>query len=342
MKKKNLRKIATTVLTAALAVVFTFTSCSKPVTDENGFSLDGKSAVEIAKKEKKNILLVATMKGDDLFSSDLIDFVLKDSRFNEEIGSKYTVLLTDFSEASYGATVYNDDSTKEEKKIAEENAERMHQNTLLASRLNLQLTPAIYIMSKDMYYITQLDFTTDQITNFDSFKELLEKQQPIVDDFNSRIEKIEKGSKTEKLAAIDQLYESTESAYIPFIKNLIEEYIKLDKKDETGLLSKYLLAKADIESSNYFIAGDVGNAVKIYVNTAKDMRLKPEDRQNCYYLSAYILVISGSQDLDSVVGYLKSAIDAYPEGPNTPSIEMALEEVEAIRTSMAQQPVTAE
>ena len=320
-------------LCAAVLASALLTSCSKPVVDENGFAIEAETAAAQAKKENKNVIVIATMEGDDQYSTQLVENVLENEKFQEEIASNYVIYKLDFSRAAYEATVYNEDSTKEEIKIAEEKAKRLQANTLFASRLNLQVTPSIFLMSPEMYFITQFDFTTGEITTYDGFKALLESQQPVIDEFNSKIAATKEGAKMDRLAAIDQLYESTDIMYRAFMSDLIDEYLALDKKDETGLVSKYLLAKADIKSSNYFMAGDFGNAVKAYVEAAKDKRLAPEERQNCYYLSSYILATSQSDDYDAMLEYLQLAIDAYPDGPNTPQIQMVKDQFEVIINS---------
>lgn len=329
MNKLNLSnktKNAVKFIAAAFAASFLLISCGKPSFNENGFCQDGETAAKLAQKNNQNILIVATMAEDEPFSGDFIENVLKSPKFNEEIATEYVVLQLDFSRKAYEATVYNEESTKEQKKIAEENAERMQQNTLLASRLNLQITPSVYIMSKDMYYITELAFDTDQITNYDSFKALLDSQQSLIEDFNTKLAATKTGTKEEKLAAIDKLFESTDVVYRAFIVDLIDDYIKMDKKDSSGLLSKYLLAKADIVSSNYFMGGDTENAVKAYIDVADDLRLAPEHRQNCYYLAAYIMALSQSTDYEAILEYLNKAVEVYPDSPNTPAIQMVIEQ----------------
>ena len=306
------------------------TGCNKSSTANDGFCADGKAAMEKAKKNHQNILVIATMKDDDMFSTDFITNVLNDSKFKEEICTSYAVIHMDFSQSSYKETVYNNSSTEDEIKIAEEKAETMRKNTLLASRLNLQVTPAIYLMSEDMYFIEEVDYLTNEITNYYNFKGLLEKQNDIVNDFNVKVEATKTGSKKERLAAMDNLFESTDGFYRTFLIELVKEYIKLDSNDESGILSKYIMAKADIESANYFNAGDAGSAARIYEKVAEDTRLLPEYRQNAHYLTAYIMSMSQSTDYDKIIYHLNSAIEVYPEGENTASIKAVLTEMERV------------
>ena len=338
MKKFN--KLLKLALSAFL--VITLASCSKANIDDNGVYLSTKDAAKAAKKNNQNVVVIATMDGTDFYSTDFINVVFNDERFKDEIAKDYVVLHLDFSEAAYQATVFNDESTKEEVKIAEKNAKIMQENTLLASRLNLQTTPAIYIMSKDMFFISELDYLTDEVTNYDSFKALLEKQSEDIALFDEKVKAATTGSKEEKLSGIDRLYEDTDIVYRAFLKDLIDEYIELDKDNETGLLPKYIIGKADIESSNYFMAEDIGNAVKVYAQCAEDPRIDAESRQMLYYMASYILVSSNSSDFEAIRGYLQKAVDAYPEGPNVPVFQNIIEQFDQMTASLTPETSTEE
>ena len=335
-----MKKLMKTLMCALLAL--TVIGCSNTVTDYNGIYTSTKDAAKAAKKSGKPVVVVATMKGSDFYSEDIINVIFSDDRFVDEIAKDYVVLHLDFSEEAYQATVFNDESTKEEIKAAEKNAKIMQDNTLLASRLNLQETPAIFIMSKDMYFISMLDYLTDEVTNYDSFKALIDRQKEDIDLFEEKIKAATTGTREEKLSGIDRIYEDTDIVYRAFLSELIDEYISLDKNNETGLLSKYIIAKADIESSNYFMAGDVANAVKVYAECANDERIDASDRQNLYYLCSYLLVATNSTDFDAIRTFLQKAIDAYPEGPNVPMLQDIITQFDQMLSSIEQPTTDAE
>ena len=334
---KNLMK---TLMCALLAL--TVIGCSNNFPKLNCIYTSTKEAADVAKKTDQPVIVIATMKGNDFYSEDFINQIFNDVRFMDEIATDYVVLHLDFSEEAYQATVFNDESTSEEIKAAEENAKIMQDNTLLASRLNLQETPAIYIMSKDMYFISKLDYLTDEVTNYDSFKALIDKQKEDIELFEEKVTAATTGSKEEKLSGIDRIYEDTDIVYRAFLSDLIDEYISLDKNNETGLLSKYIIAKADIESSNYFMAGDVANAVKVYAECANDERIDASDRQNLYYLCSYLLVATNSTDFDAIRTFLQKAIDAYPEGPNVPMLQDIITQFDQMLSSIEQPTKDAE
>ena len=319
--KKNYKTLSVLLLSL---LVLSFASCSKAVKDDNGVYTVSTDAAKAAKKNGKPVVVVATMGEVDLYSTDFINYVLNDPRFKDEIAQDYNVLHLDFSQSAYEATAVGPDATKEEIKIADKNAAIMQKNTLLASRLNLQDTPSIYLLSSDMYFIKQLDYLTDEVTNYDSFKNLLLKQEEDITLFNEKVMNAKNGSKEDRLVGINRLYDDTDIVYRAFLGDLIDDYISLDKNNETGLLSKYLIARADIDSSNYFMAGDIANAVKVYVKCAEDERIEAEYKQNLYYLASYMLASTNSIDYEAMINYLEKAINAYPEGPNVPMMETVL------------------
>lgn len=318
---KNQKIINKIILATVIAITtMTFAGCNKAKTNDNGFCVDSKTAAKMAEKKNHNILVVATMEGEDQYSTEFVNNVLNNENFKEEISSKFIVLHLDFSMDAYEKTIVKNGVTKEEKKEAEKNADIMQENTIFASKLNLQTPPSIYILSKDMFFITELDYETDQITNYDSFKALLESQQPVIDEFNEQVKIAFSGKGNEKLGAINNIFEATDLPYRVFLTDLIDEFIATDKNNQSGLLSKYLIAKADIESAGYFNEGQVEKAVNVYVKAAKDLRLSPEDRQNCYYLAAYIMAAAQSTDINTIMEYLNTAVEVCPEGEDVPAI----------------------
>lgn len=315
-----------------LAVLLSFISCGKK-TDENGFYQELDTAAVQAKKENKDIIIAITMKDDDMYSSAVIDNILKSESFKKEILAKYAVVHMDFSQSSYEKTVVNTEGSKKEQKASQEYADIMQRNSKLASLMNVQYTPSFYVFSKEKYFITALEYD-DEIKNFEDFKTMLSNQNMYIEEMHKKIEATKKGSNQEKVAAIDDIYESVDLSYKVLFADLIEEVIKLDKNNESGLLSKYLLANADVKGSELYMSGDAVGAAQCYIKVCEEQYIQPEHKQQAYYMGAYILAMSGSNDYKAILDYLQLAIDAAPDSPQVASIETVLQYIKSSIAAM--------
>ena len=312
--KKYLSFVFATLFLAAMII-----SCGNKKIDENGFFQDIDSAVSHAQKKNKDVIVAITLIGDDMYSSTVMDNILTTEAFKTDVLSDFSVLHMDFSQSSYEKTVVSEMASKDEQKKAVAYADIMQKNSQLASMLNVQSTPAFFVLSKDKYFITELDFD-DTVKTYDDFAALLNSQNSIIQKKHSLIEATKKGSNLERISAIDALYDSTDVTYRFLFSDLIETVIKLDKNNESGLLSKYLLANADVKGSDFFMRGDAEGAAQTYIKVCDEPALLPEHKQQAYYMGAYILAMSGSSDYKAILDYLQKSIDAAPESENVASI----------------------
>ena len=317
-----MKKHIITALFLILTVIL-FAGCGKSKADENGFFQEITPAMEHASKNNKNILVVVTMSGDDLFSKDFIEQVMMTDDFKKEVMSEYAVVHMDFSQTSYEKTIVNEDSSKEVQKASEEYAELMQRNSQLASMLNIQTTPSFVLMTKEKYYITALDPMEDAL-DYKTFKEILDSKKSVVENINSMVADIKKSSKMDKISAIDNLFEATDVIYRTFLSELINEVVSIDKNNESGLLSKYLIAVADVKASECYMTGDVNGAANAYLEVAENTNLLPEHQQQAYYLGAYIMAMSGSTEYDTILGYLNKSIAANPDSEDAAAIQGVL------------------
>lgn len=302
-----------------LLIVFSLLGCTKK-TDENGFCQEIKTAVDLAKKKNQDILVAVTMAGEDENSADLIENVLKTETFKNEVLSSYVVLHIDFSQSSYEKTVIKEESSKNEQKAAEKFADIMYENSKLASMLNVQVTPSFYILTKDQYYITKLEYIDGNQT-YTAFKSELDSHSNEIETIHSYLNAINKEKGLAKIEAIDSLYETIDISNRAFYEDMIETVVKLDKNNESGLLSKYLLASADIKGSKCFLSGDSAGAAQAYIKICDEKALLPEHKQQAYYMGAYIMAMSGLDDYSLILSYLQKSIDANPEGQDVASIK---------------------
>lgn len=308
------------VLSLFVMMGLLFSGCRKTMADEKGVFSSMEDAFSDAKKKNQNVLVIVTSNGDDELSAAFVDNVINDSNFKTDVSSKYSVLHMDFSESTFKKTVVNPDDDKKTQENAEKFANLMQENAKYASKLYVQSTPAAFILTKENYFISELDLT-QKIESLTDFIKMLDEQSDTVAKVNQMVEAAKKGSSSEKIAAIDELYENTEMMYRSFLSDLVFEVINLDKNNETGLLSKYLLTSADITSSEYFLQGNVDAAVKGYLDICENEYLLPEHKQQAYYLAAYIMLMTGSQDYDECLKLIDESIAVAPDTDSARSIK---------------------
>lgn len=313
----------------SLLVLISFISCGKKSNvSENGCFNTLDDASESAKKNKQNILLIVTTGEDDIASKSFIENVLSAPDFKKEISTKYATVNFDFSEASYQKTVVKEDATKEEQSAAEAYADLMYENARVASLLNIQAAPAVFLFTKEKYFITEIVFEKD-VSNVSEFYSLISREDDLAATINEMVRATEKGSVADRVIAIDVLFESTDSVYKSFLGDLIDKVVELDKKNESGLLSKYILAKANTKASDFFMEGKIPEAVVCFTEAAKQQYVEPIHVQQLYYMAAYILAMSGSTDYTSMLDYLQKSLDAAPESETAAGIEMFKSYIEA-------------
>lgn len=322
---KNKIKFALVLVT----LCFVFAGCGKKVeTNENGCFLTLDAASENAKKHNQDILLIVTTGEDDVASKTFVDNVLNAPDFKKDITTKYSVVNFDFSEASYMKTVVKEEASSDEQKAAEAYADLMFENARIASLLNVQAAPAVYLFTKEKYFIAELIFEND-VSSVKEFADLLAELNENSNNVNALVRATEKGSVSDRVAAIDALFESTDSGYKVFLSDLIDKVIELDKKNETGYLSKYILARANAKASDFFLEGKTNEAVLCFVEAARQQYVEPIHVQQLYYMATYILAMAGSTDYATMLDYLDKSIAAAPESETAAGIQMFRSYIEA-------------
>lgn len=311
MKNNRLRIFA---VFASLLLTVSFVSCSKKAkTDENGFFNTFESAKKAAVENNQDILVVVTLAGSEDSSDDFIENILQSKSFKKQIATNYVIYYMDFGDKTYN-------KTQEDKDFAA----LMEKNILVASNLNVRSTPSFYLLSKEGYYITQLE-DTEELKSTEQFKQVLNNAQPAVNDVHALITKIQSSTEKERLEAIDELVNMTDLTHKFFIYDLIKEVIKTDKNNEYGMIGKYLLYKVDLDATELFGKGEPGDSAKCYADVAQSPYLDADQKQQSYYMAAYTLFMGHVDDPKPILYYLQKAIDANPESPSAPQIRAQLE-----------------
>lgn len=326
-----MKKLLFAVFAAASLI---FVSCGKKAADEYNCYNNYEDTAKAAVKNNQNILVILSQEGDDEYSTEFLNVTVKAEGFVNEVSSKYAVYRMDFGQSSYEKTVEKEEYSESQKKEARKYAELMQKNAEFASKLNAQYAPSVYLLTKEGYFISQVDLF-DEISDLNAFVTLLNNYKDKEDSVREMVQAVNSAKGLEKVAAIDALFESTNGLYRTMLSDLVKQVLEIDKNNESGLLSKYLLAAAEEKSLTAYLSNDPLTAVREWITVCDNSYLLPEHRQQAYYMAAYILNSSGSTDLDTVILYLKKAIEAYPESENIAAIQNVLEFVESQAASVS-------
>lgn len=302
-----------------------FASCSKHVAekDDCGCFVSLTDAKADAKQNNRNILFMITNEGGDVTSTAFVSNVVKSEEFAESLAKEFTILHWDASQAAFEKTVAPADATKEEQEAAKKAETIMTENLNYAVNIGGgAYSPQFYILSKDGYPILEVQYEDfeDEIKTAD-FSILVHEYNEPVKMFNSMIEATETGSKEERLKAIDNVYTTTNDLYRIEMIDLWKKGVSLDKKNESGLTGKFIYSITESEAADKFNNGDSEGAIKLLVDAAGNPALGGEEIQQCYYLAAYLMSVTGSSDFKLMAEYLDKSYEAAPNTEIAPSIQ---------------------
>ncbi len=315
-----MKKILVTLLAA---ICLLMASCgNKAVLDDCGCYVSITDAKKAAQASDKNIILAITNEGGDLISSEFVEKVMKSSDFKDAIEGRYVVWHFDASQSAFEKTVAKEDATKAEKKAAAAAEQLMNESIHYAININGgAYSPQFFVLSKDAYPIVELYYedNEDEISPAD-FIEIINQYAKEIDMFNSMIDATKTGTKEEKIMAIDNVYTTTQEVYRVSMTPLWQAAVKMDPKNKSGLVGKFIYSIAEAEASEYYLNGEVGKAIATLIKTAEKKNIEPENVQSCYYLAAYLLSSSGSTEIELIADYLQKSYDAAPDTEIAPSI----------------------
>ncbi|MBP5602558.1 MAG: hypothetical protein J6X78_07495 [Treponema sp.] len=334
----NKKIISTITLFFAAVFILVSTSCGNDyLKDDCGCFVNYADALEYAGKKKLPILIFFTSEGDDETSVQLVADVIKDTAFADEIAKKYVVLHADFSQNAYQKTVAPENATAKEQELANNYTIIMQNNYQLAMLFNIETTPAVFLCTKEGYVVSAVE-NNDVFTNYTEFKDELASYDDELASFNDMVAETKKGSALKKVEAIDTLYRATDITYRTFLIDLAKTVPELDKKNESGLCSKYIVAAAEAEALAAYSQGDVETAVKAYLQAANNEFVKAEDKQECFYTAAYIVAYSGSEDYNGILSYLQTAYELAPDSSKASAIKDAIDYFNTIVENEAELP----
>lgn len=314
---------------AAAAAVLVLGSCGAKK-DAAGWYDDFEAAKKEARSADKTILLFVNSDMDVPETADGVQFLLGSDAFTKAVKDKFVCVHFDFTDLAAALAVVPEGATNKEQKAAEKRKKKLNRQFGIADGFMIQETPAVVLATKDGYYITDVSF--DFLgTSADGYVSSLALEESAINDVNAMVAATKKGSAVERVKAIDTFYESQAEGHRLLLADLCRQVLAIDKKNDSGLVSKYIVAVAHADAYTYLVTGDVENVLAVYEKNAVDKRISPEDAQTLYYIAANVLANTRVGDADKIIELLEKAVNAAPESEYVETLMQILDSVKQMK-----------
>lgn len=280
-----MKKILLLIVSVA---ALSFAGCSKVETkNEFGWFTDYNACLKSAQKENKNVMLVISRDEADGMSSTLKENIFHTEEFADMFYSDFEFCELDVSPSLVKKSYAGEDASREEIREAKQYKKIVDDRMRLCSILSIQVTPTLYLLTKEGYVIQDVPYLP--VTDVNSFSELLAQYKPEIENLENLVEAVSLAKGKDKVLAIDNLYENCNKTYRYQLTDLMRQVEKLDSKNETGLLGKYILAIGTSDSMDAYFNRKPESVPGIYEKVAEHWSLTPEQKQQAYYAAAYII-----------------------------------------------------
>ena len=299
-------------------------SCGdKPLLDSHGCYESVEEAKTQAAKAKKDILLVVTQTSAGNASDTFGKTVLESDLFQKELAKNFVCAHIDFGDEFIEKTIGEAEETAQQKALGERYAKALIDNSMVASNLTVRAYPSVFIISKEGYYLMDLNYSQD-IATADDLKTKIEAVSEKLSDTKARLAATKKGSVTERMNAINWFLEECETEYLFSYVPLFNEGVELDKNNESGLVSAFYLRKVLNDAIRFAKINDIGSAVKVLEEGARSGKLDGPDKFQAYYQAGFLLLQFGNVNPQVIINYFQAAIEADPTNESADEINFAL------------------
>ena len=310
------------VILAAAAVLFT--ACSKtPKIDSSKWIDNLEDGLTAAAKENKRVFVFFSVDDQDGISADLKSAVFNTEDFISSKTADFVLVNLDYSNSLFEEIDAKQNGTEEEQKEAEALSDKIQRNMVTINMYNVESSPAFYILSKEGYVESILDITSEDDT-LEAVNNKFEEKKASLESFDNLLAATAKGSKSEKVQAIDALFEAAAPQLRQVLTPLSEQLVKLDPKNESGFVGKHVIAIANAKAIRAYVQQDPETASAEFVKAGDNQYVSAEDRQGAYYTAGYLLAQSGSQDYQAIKDLFQKSYDAAPESEHAAQIKQMM------------------
>lgn len=330
-------------LLAAMAAVLAVTGCGKKGAANlpKGWLSDFDEAKASAKKQGKDIFLLFSGDDWDQMSVAFKQNVVGTQEFMDALKDEYVFVNIDFSQTEYEKTYIDDDASRKQKKEAERINAEYEKKLNIARLYDLQQYPCAYILSCEGYVLSMVPFY-DTIDTPGAYLEQLEGHQQDVDTYRGLVRNVRSYTGYDRALAIEELYESSSSSYLGPLESLVREVPLLDPNNDTGFVGKFILYAAYFDAFSAISDNDVEGAMQVFIDAAQSEFLDLDERQNAYYMAAYMLASGGSDDYERIESILQQAYDIDPDGEHAEGLLDAINQTRRMAENAANYRLPAE
>lgn len=307
------------VALAAFAAAALFCGCSKKsAPDAYGVYSDFDSVLAAAQKSEKKILLFFTKMEDGGHNEKIVNDILQAGGYNELFGGEFETCRIDYSRERFSRKSEGFDEAQNERDMR------------TAVIYGVDTTPAVVVLTKQGYVISNITYLP--VDDPQGLKNIVELDRENIDGIENLLAQIDAAKGLERVQKIDELYEQTKANYRYQLRGLCDQVIKLDKKNESGLVGKYLLARASTKAMDCYLRREPDKAVDCYLEPLKSKFLSVEEKQRSYFAAAYIVGKDspGVESSEKIISYLQSAIELDDKSPLAERCRFLLERQEKI------------
>lgn len=300
-------------------------SCGKSQ-DSNGWFSDFDSAKKSAQAKNKEILFFVNSDADIPGSESGVQAILS-KEFVDSVKDGFVCVHFDFTDLQSVFGVSENEISSKEQKNLEKRRELLNKQFKIADFYGIRETPVINILSKDGYFISEIncEFNSD---NVEGFAGLLKLEADEIAEFNKKVASTKKGSKQEKIDAIDVLFEEAADVHKLALYDLLKKAVSIDSKNDSGKIGKFIVQIAHTDAYNKLLTQDVAGALKIYEKCAENKFISPEDVQALYFMCAELATKLPDTKAEDVISYMNQAVQAAPESQLVPQIQQYIEYME--------------
>jgi thioredoxin-related protein len=281
---------------------------------------------KLAEKNDKMIFLLFT--ADETDEKNMEFKKIFNTPELKKILKGYVLVNIDFSESRYAAAEPPEDADDKAIEAAGKVQELLERDFGVAQKYSVQGLPMIYLLTKEGYVIATIGVDTETVTT-EQFLTRLEEEKPAIDSTYTLFQKIKTTQGLEKVLAIDELYEATESQYRFLLSDFFAQVPQLDPNNESGVLGKFILQNTNNAAMQFLSAGDYESAIREFETIAENPILKPLEKQEALFTVAYLFANTGTEDITKILDYLQRAYDAAPDTETAPAISAIIAELKA-------------
>lgn len=301
------------LLILASVMTLVLTSCGTESKVANGWFTDYEACLKQAQKDNKKVLLLVSRDEADNVSANLKQNVFYTEEFYAAYSENFTFCEIDVSPSLFKAANPGKDADAKAKREAGKYKKILDSRMRVVTIYGVQNTPVMYVLSKEGYVMQILPYLP--CTNTEEFGQILDSYKGEIDAYQTLVDDVNKASGIERVKAIDTLYENTNAGFRYMLTAEMKKVEKLDKKNTTGLVGKYVMAIATSDAMDAYLNRKPDTVASIYEKAAKHPALSDDQRQQSWYAAAYVI---GSNTPTpevtvKIIDYLEKAIGINPD-----------------------------